>query len=182
MDELLSNLEEMLIYSRELTRAKNNGQVSLFESATSNNPNLFSLKKKKDYNISKEEKLFWEKELLGIYISEHPLEQYKAALEKKVTNIKDLDKNKRAGKKTKIIGIINSIKRFITKTGKPMLFVEIEDLTGKIEILVFPKILEKDPEVWEKGKIIILSGKLSNRDDELKILCNKAKELKNYEN
>jgi len=182
VDELLSNLEEMLIYSRELTRAKNNGQVSLFESTTSDNPNLFSLKKKKDYNISKEEKLFWEKELLGIYVSEHPLEQYKSTLEKKVTNIKDLDKNKRAGKKTKIIGIINSIKRFTTKIGKPMLFVEIEDLTGKIEILVFPKILEKDPEVWEKGKIIILSGKLSNRDDELKILCNKAKELKNYEN
>jgi len=139
---------------------------------------LFSLRKKKDYSISKEEKLFWEKELLGIYVSEHPLEQYKSALEKKVINIKDLNNDKKTGKRTRIVGIINSVKRFITKTGKPMLFVEVEDLTSKIEILVFPKILEKNPEIWEKGKILILSGKLSDRDDQLKILCNKAKELK----
>jgi len=83
-----------------------------------------------------------------------------------------------AGKRVRIAGIINTIKKFITKVGKPMLFVELEDLTGKIEALVFPSVLEQNPTVWQEGKIIILSGRLSDKDDQLKILCNEAKELK----
>jgi len=59
-----------------------------------------------------------------------------------------------------------------------MLFVELEDLTGKIEALVFPTILDQDPTVWQEGKIVILSGRLSDKDDQLKILCDKAEELK----
>jgi len=63
-----------------------------------------------------------------------------------------------------------------------MLFVEIEDLTGKIETLVFPSVLEQNPVIWHEGKIVILKGKLSNRDEQLKLLCNEAEELKSDTN
>ena len=59
-----------------------------------------------------------------------------------------------------------------------MLFVEIEDLTGKIEALVFPNVLEENPIVWQEGKIIIISGKISDKDDQFKIICDQAQELK----
>jgi len=177
-EQLLANLEEMLNYSREIRRAKANGQVNLFDSISSEDSlSLFSLKIKKSSEFGLGEKLVWEKELLGIYVSEHPLERHWSFLEKMVTAVKTLNSNQ-IGKKVKIAGIINNIKKFITKTGKPMLFVELEDLTGKIEALVFPTILDQDPTVWQEGKIVILSGRLSDKDDQLKILCDKAEELK----
>ena len=79
--------------------------------------------------------------------------------------------------KVKIAGVITKITKFITKSGKPMLFVKIEDLTGNIEILVFADILEKNPIVWQEGKIIMLNGRLTDKDDQLKILCDEAEEL-----
>lgn len=178
--QLLVNLEEMLNYSREIRKAKSNGQTNLFDSIPSESSELFILKTKKDSGFKEGEKVIWEKELLGIYVSEHPLDKHQSALEKIATSIKALTL-KQAGKTVKIAGIINTIKKFITKTGKPMLFVELEDLTGRIEALVFPTILDQDPTVWQEGKIIILSGRLSDKDDQLKILCNEAEELKDYE-
>lgn len=177
--ELLANLEEMLEYSREIQKSKSNGQKNLFDSISSQSFNLFTLKIKSNSAFQESEKLIWEKELLGIYVSEHPLSRHKSFLEKNATNINALHLSQ-AGKKVKVIGIINTIKKFITKTGKPMLFVELEDLTGKIETLVFPSVLEQNPVVWQEGKIVMLSGKLSDKDDQLKILCDEAEEIKEY--
>ncbi len=181
-EQLLANLESMLNYSREIHRAKSNGQTNLFDSIDSERTtDLFILKEVQEEGMNKMEKAVWEKELLGIYVSEHPLDKHRRFLEKNATYIKALT-IKQAGKSVKIVGIINTIKKFITKVGKPMLFVEIEDLSGKIETLVFPTILEQDPTVWQEGKVIMLNGKISNKDDQLKILCNKAEEIKDYEN
>ena len=112
-----------------------------------------------------------------MYISDHPLNSHKELLKDQVTLIKDLNKNQ-INQKVKIAGVINKISKFITKTGKTMLFVELEDLTGKIDSLVFVGVLERNPVIWQEGKIIILSGRLTDKDDQLKILCDEAEELK----
>ena len=177
-EQLLANLEGMLNYSREIYKAKSNGQTSLFGSISSQSFGFFTLKAKESLEFQEGEKLIWEKELLGIYVSEHPLDRHQSFLKKNAIDIKTLNISQ-AGKRVRIAGIINTIKKFITKVDKPMLFVELEDLTGKIEALVFPSILERDPTVWQEGKIIILSGRLSDKDDQLKILCNEAKEIEN---
>jgi len=179
-EQLLANLEEMLNYSKEVRQAKTNGQSSLFDAIITKEESseFFILKTKENLNFKKEEKLIWEKELLGIYVSEHPLEKCRPILSQipARVDIKNLtiDSNE---KKVKIIGIINVIKKFITKTGKPMLFVELEDLTGRIEGLVFPSVLEKNPAVWQEGKIVIVSGRTSNKDGQVKILCDEAEEI-----
>jgi len=90
----------------------------------------------------------------------------------------DLSKQKSSAK-VKIAGVITKITKFITKSGKPMLFVTMEDLTGRIEILVFAGLLERNPIIWQEGKIVIIAGKLTDRDEEqIKILCDEAEELK----
>jgi len=179
--QLLANLEEMLAYSREIQKSKSNGQTNLFDSIPSQSFDFFILKTKKTIETQDNEKVIWEKELLGIYVSEHPLDKHRSFLEKNAISIQTINSHQ-AGKRIKIAGIINKIKKFITKTGKPMLFVEVEDLTGKIETLVFPSVLEQNPVVWQEGKIVMLSGRLSDRDEQLKILCDEAEEVKNYEN
>jgi len=177
-NQLLANLEEILNYSREICRTRANKQASLFNSNSSESMNFFALKTKESLEFEGSQKMIWEKELLGIYISGHPLDKYQSFLEKNTTNINVLGSNQ-IGKKVKIAGIVNKIKKFITKNGKPMLFTEIEDLTGKIEILVFPTILEQNSLAWQEGKILSLSGKLSNKDGQLKVLCDRVEELKN---
>jgi len=176
-NQLLLNSENMLEYSREIRKSKSNGQASLFDACSLESSSLFNLKLKDLEESGDENKTMWEKELLGIYVSEHPLDRHRLFLEKNSTSIKALS-IKEAGKRVKIAGIINTVKKFITKTGKPMLFVGLEDLTGKIEILVFPGVLEQNPVIWQEGKIIILTGRLSDKDDQLKILCDEAEELK----
>ena len=114
---------------------------------------------------------------MGMYISDHPLAQHQDSLKGKIVKIKDLPKQ-RKGTRVKIAGVITKITKFITKSGKPMLFVGLEDLTGRIETLVFAGTLERNPIIWQEGKIILLTGKLSDKDEEqLKILCDEAEEL-----
>ncbi|MFZ5559506.1 MAG: DNA polymerase III subunit alpha, partial [Patescibacteria group bacterium] len=174
--DLLEQLESLLDFAREAQKTRQYGQTSLFgiESSINNHP-LFS----NNHNSRKLEsdEIQWEKELLGMYISDHPLKSHQDFLKGKIILIKDLAKQKKDSK-VKIAGVITKITKFITKSGKPMLFVGLEDLTGRIETLVFAGTLERNPIIWQEGKIIILSGRLTDRDEQLKILCDEAEELK----
>jgi DNA polymerase-3 subunit alpha len=174
--ELLEQLENLLDFAREAQKTRQYGQTSLFGSETqTNNHLLFS----NNHNARKLEsdEIQWEKELLGMYVSDHPLSSHKNLFKKEVTLIKDINENK-INKKLKIAGVITKITKFITKSGKPMLFVGVEDLTGKIEALVFAGTLERNPIIWQEGKIVIISGRISDKDEQFKILCDEAEELK----
>jgi DNA polymerase-3 subunit alpha len=175
--DLLDDLENLLAFSRESQKTRSQGQKSLFETETQENNNNFLFSNHNGNRKLESEEIQWEKELLGMYISDHPLNSHKFLLKDEVTLIKDLDKSK-INKKVKIAGVINKITKFITKSGSPMLFVALEDLTGKIEALVFASILDRNPIIWQEGKIILLNGRLSDKDEQFKILCDEAEELK----
>jgi len=123
----------------------------------------------------KKDKLAWEKELLGVYLSEHPLKEYGEIIAKISTHQLDEITKDSENHKVKISGIITSIKKINTRSGQPMLFVGIEDLTGKIELLVFPKVLERHPEVFQADQFVIVSGRVSTKDDQPNILVESAK-------
>jgi DNA polymerase-3 subunit alpha len=78
---------------------------------------------------------------------------------------------------TSIAGIISGIQKIVTKAGQPMLFIAVEDLTSKIEALVFPSVLQKNPDIFKDGAAVQIKGRLSDKDGELKILCEEVKEL-----
>ena len=170
-NKLLQNLEILLEWSRETQRNKANGQKGLFNSPMDNGLSLSPAPP-----ASKKEKLNWEKELLGLYISSHPLEDFKKVFEKSVLPLKEISQNV-AGKIVKIGGIISSIKQIITKTGKPMLFVKLEDRTNKIELVVFPSVMEQNPNAFQENKIVMVKGRVDNRDGVPKIICNEIEEV-----
>ena len=171
-NQLLSNLESLLERSRETQRIKDNGQKGLFEGMKFNNDfKLFSA-----VPASKKERLTWEKELLGLFVTSHPLEGFGKIFEKKTISI-----NKIPGipvsRRVKIGGIISGIKKVITRVGKPMLFIKLEDLTDKIEVVAFPGIIEKNPSVFQENKIILVSGRVDNRDGIPKIIAEEVEEV-----
>lgn len=173
-NQILQNTEKILNYSKNVSRQKSQGQKDLFGSSLAFNSPGLKLEKAKP--ADQKQRLSWERELLGLYVSEHPLFPYKDFFEKNVDSCASL-KTKKTGQMARAGGVINKIKKIITKTGEPMLFVEIEDLTGDVEILVFPKILKQNPSIFQEEKIILAEGKISDRDGETKILVNSAKEL-----
>jgi len=171
-NQLLFNLERLLESARETQRVKANGQRGLFDGTIQNTNFRFNPVEK----ASKSEKLVWEKELLGLFVSSHPLEDFKKVLEEKAQSILKI-KTILGNRPVKIGGFISSIKRIITKTGKPMLFMKLEGLDDKIEVVVFPGIIEKNPAAFQENKIVLVSGRVNNRDGVPKLICDDIEEI-----
>jgi len=174
---LLGNIEQLLYYSRESRKAQSSGQVSLFDGPEAE-VSLPPLRLAMADPVSRAEKLMWEKELLGLFISDHPLRDYQQQLnfEKGLTQIKDITSSRNGGQ-IKIGGMVTKIQKILTKTGKPMVFTWIEDLTGKIETVVFPNVLEANPEAFVENNVLVISGKLNDRDGIPKILCDTVRPI-----
>ena len=172
-NQLLFNLEKMLEWAREIAKNKNNGQIGLFQGVKFNN-NHFTLQATGP--ASKSDKLSWEKELLGLFVTSHPLEGFGNFLEKRALSISKITDDL-INKRVKIGGIVSGIKRVMTKTGRPMLFLNLEDLTNKIEVIVFPGIIEKNPGALQDNKVILVSGRIDNRDGAPKLIAENIEEI-----
>jgi DNA polymerase III subunit alpha len=176
-NKLLINAERILNFAKERQKAKNSGQVSLFGAIEEFKENdINKLQMSETAPISKTEKMAWEKELLGLYVSDHPLKDYTSYLRNNYKNISGLS-GEDVNQIIKIGGIITKIQKIITKSGKAMVFAILEDLTGKIEILVFPKLLEENQEIWTEGNVVWVKGKLSDKDGVFKLLSEEIRKI-----
>ncbi|MEA3463958.1 MAG: DNA polymerase III subunit alpha [Patescibacteria group bacterium] len=173
--QLLSNIDNLLNFNKEIAKARSNGQSSLFADAPSLNLDS-KVKLEQAPAANRQERLSWEKKLLGLYISEHPFSDYKKYLIDAAAPLAQA--NEHLGDyQVNMAGVITKIKKIITRANEPMLFVKIEDLSGNIELLVFPKLFKETAPIWQEGKIALCQGKLSDKDQEIKLLCNRVVEL-----
>ncbi|MEK7153993.1 MAG: DNA polymerase III subunit alpha [Patescibacteria group bacterium] len=174
---LLANIEQLLYYSRESQKARTTGQVSLFGGPNST-VTLPPLRLVETASATRAEKLMWEKELLGLFISDHPLRDYQQKLdfEKGLVKIKDLPVS-RSNIQVKIGGIVTKIQKVLTKTGKPMIFSWVEDTSAKIEVVAFPNILEANPEAFKENNVLVIRGKLNDRDGIPKLMCDEVRAI-----
>jgi DNA polymerase-3 subunit alpha len=174
---LSNNLDNILSFCQNIKKSQNSSQVSLF--GTNYHVPAF-LEQKSDENIpvaSSQEKLAWERELLGLYVSGHPLKQYLEKLQNyKVRPIKEIlaKKGDSNSNGEQVAGVISKVERIISKLGQPILFVKIEDLSGTLEIVVFSDTLAKNPTIWRENNVIIVNGRLSWRNNEPKFICQQA--------
>ena len=171
---LLENLDSLLQYSREHKSAEASGQANLFAGTEAASSSKLTLKDTKP--ASSQQKLNWEKELLGFYITGHPLKEFKGKI-KNITPLRELQ-GKSTSNKVRINAVIHTSKKIITKNGKPMMFLGLEDLTGKMEAIIFPNLMEKRVSILEENKVIIAVGKVNSRGGEAKFICDNIKELR----
>jgi DNA polymerase III subunit alpha len=168
-DLLVNNIDGILAAAQRIQKNINDGQVDLFgdgaKEAAAPQVNL-----EPGEPISLPQQLNWERELLGVYLSSHPLEDYKDILEARAVAIASLSRNL-DGRILKVGGSINQVREITTKNGSKMAFVKIADLSGETELIVFPKTYAQNPDTWQPDKVIIAKGKVDfSRNDELKIL------------
>ena len=191
---LLASFEQIIDTIQDTSRKTYAGQVSMFDLGTEkNDENLNELK----YNFtilkefSEKELLSMEKEMLGLYISGHPLESLRNEISAQSTintlKMREIMENidnpeitleYRDGQTVKYIGIISSVKKKYTKSNKLMAFITIEDLYGSAEIIAFENAYQSASNILVNENVVVVEGRLSIREDEdVKIVANTIKEF-----
>lgn len=174
-NKIIFNLEEALEFNREQLRANAN-QHSLF-GLIENSDNLPRLRLKEAPAIDPLIKLAWEKELLGLYVSGHPLDSHKEKFSKEQNTIK-YHRSLKEGFPAIVGGIIEEVKEIITKRGdRRMAFVKISDFNDSIECVVFSDVYEKYKEILTADRCVAIRGKISHRNGEPSIIIEALKEL-----
>jgi DNA polymerase-3 subunit alpha len=166
-NQIIASVENIISHSKTFQKNQNSQQGSLFSSAEIALPEIAMLECEP---ATKKQRLSWEKELMGLYISDHPAREYKDYFEQMGVPIKDINSS-HVGQNINVGGVISKIHKIYLKTQKTMLFVTIEDTEASMEILVFPKILDATGSIWEEDKVILVGGKISDKDGTFKILC-----------
>jgi DNA polymerase-3 subunit alpha len=173
--EMLSNMEYLLQFNKEHSEIAEN-QDSLFGGLPEDSAPA-KLNMEKTEPASQSDKLFWEKELLGLYISGHPLDKFKEKLENKYKKIKEIKENIGSGMTVVVSGIVEECKPILTKKGDQMAFVRIADMSDNIEAVFFPETFAKYKALIEQEKCIAIKGKISTRNGGISILAEAVKEL-----
>ncbi len=192
-NQLSEDLELIYDWAQSRARDRASGQGNLFDllgGAWSGDANankmsgnaILSPPKAKDVpDFLPQEKLRMEKELLGFYVSDHPLKSIRKSMRiLSPINMSQL-KNQREEAKVCVVVILNNVKKVITKKGDPMAILQIEDLTTTGEAVVFPKTYERINEVLRVDDKLIIWGKVDQKDDQAQLLVDDVEPVDNIE-
>ena len=166
-----ANLENVLSYAKILKEKKETHQTSLFAGTD------IALDSKVKINdapqATMDQKLLWEKTLMGIYVSSHPFVDYEQKMKGTLTPLNEVEEYPR-DEWVITGGIIEKVQKKITKKGSIMLIVTLADTTGTLEYLVFPKAYEQTKEQWVEGRIVAVIGKTPQEEGENKVFAEKT--------
>lgn len=170
--DLLAHIEILLSFHRDATQKM--PQDSLF--GTLRTPELV-LPKEEPREVSLGEMLIWEKELLGIYVSGHPLDAHQDMLDKAKMTISDVLIDPRAGQPVILPVLVEDVRTILTKKGDKMAFVRFSDKTGGIEAVLFPKLYKEHQAALSPGTCLLIKGNVSLRNGETSLSIEGAKIL-----
>ena len=181
--QLFANLDNLLAYNREHVAGKEANQDSLFAGFTAATDLLLAPADPAPVT----QLLLWEKELLGVYVSGHPLDAVadEVAKRPRISDITRAVRNKeelavlRFKGETVTTGLVESVRELFTKKGDRMAFIKLTDQTDSIELVAFPEVYHEHREILAPGTCLAIKGKLSIRNDEPSVLIDKVKVLAN---
>jgi DNA polymerase-3 subunit alpha len=163
-NRLMATLDHAVSRAERARRDRESGQISLLEMVGSPETEA------NDYGLlidvapmAGEEKLRLEKELLGLYLSDHPLRRISAELAKlsdtqavEVTSaLQDTE--------VRVAGLVREVRRVVTRKGQIMAYAQLEDLTGSVDIVLFPRVFEQTRLLFEPDKVVVVAGKVDAR-------------------
>ena len=164
---LLAALDRLVSVSTSHFRAAEAGQMSMFGGMTGMQDERISLP---DVKVDRKEMLNWERDLIGLYLSDHPLSIYTDLLTKAVSHNALTINDARHEEQVRVAGMVAAARPYKTKSDKMMGFVTLEDMTGNIELVIFPRTWEKYRELCIEGKVIVADGKADMSGQPVKIL------------
>ena len=184
--QFLAVLDEAIKRGQEFQKDKRNGQTSIFDlfgdsqKGEIKNVHHYTLPNIEEF--SKNELLAMEKEMLGLYISQHPLKNFKEKIEE-IVNTNSLEALNLPDRSNVILaGVINRIRKKSTKNGNLMAFINLEDLEGSVEAIIFPKVFDKNKDIILKDAIVVIEGSRDSAEGKVKLIAKNISLLKRYKN
>ncbi len=168
--QLLMGLDDALSAGQAAQRDRLTGQVSLFDSGVDAAP----LERPLPEGITEaapRERLRWEKELLGLYLSDHPLGELAGTIGEYVNAYSGEMGEELDQQRVVIGGVVTEVRRVITKARATMGVATLEDLQGTIEVIVFPKVFELTESTWAEDAILLVSGRVDHKGEETVLLA-----------
>jgi len=166
--QMLQTLDETMENAQRAQRVRAQGQTGLFDMGAEAMPQPAA---PAGDEFSREELLTMEKEMLGLYISDHPLHRWQPILAQRVTaqlgHLVDLPDRK----EVVVGGLVGGVKRTITRSGSAMAFLTLEDLTGSVEVVVFPRVYEQQGYALKRDAVVLLRGRVDIEEQTAKLLC-----------
>ena len=172
---MLANIELLLEYNKE-SEKRDQSQDSLF-GMMADSSSVPALRLIEVPKAELKEKLGWEKELLGLYISGHPLEKYREVIEKKDIDIKKALENKKEGDSVILGVIVNEVRTIQTKNNETMAFVTIVDFSGEADAVVFPRAYKEFRELIAPDKCLAVKATVNERNGEKGFVIERMKAL-----
>jgi len=161
--DVLFNLENILAFASKLQKEALSGQTDLFGALQADSLQPTMDLKSAPAKYTDKEKLMWERELLGLYISAHPLDNYDAFFEEQMIPLHSVTPAI-DGQAVTIGGLVTTLRTIVTKSGSKMAFVGLEDKTGETEVIVFPSLYEQVGQRIAQDMVVKVSGKVNARD------------------
>jgi DNA polymerase-3 subunit alpha len=172
---LLGGINQIISLSLHEKQLKESGQSTMFDlwgaSVTTPLPSL----NLDNVDVSIKEKLNWEKELLGVYFSEHPLSSLSSSLANLATAFCGQINQDMIGQSVIVAGILTEVRNLSTRDGRPFVIATLEDLDGSIEVTVWTETYMRSREIWNEGEVLLIEGKVRQREDKVNINCTSAK-------
>lgn len=172
---LLEGLDNIIAISSANLKARSSGQLSIFEDSGAFSISIYLPDVPETDHKTQ---LGWERELIGMYISAHPLAAYQGELSKKVSHFSGQLTEVEDGEKITVAGMVTQFRPYQTKNNKMMAFVTIEDFQGTIELVLFPRTWSQYSKFILPDQIILVEGKLGRRNNEPSIAADKIVPLK----
>ncbi len=169
---LLANLDRLISIAQRAQKVRESGQTTLFDvfGEGVSGPSLEAA----EAEVPLASQLAWEKELLGVYVSEHPFSRAAAALSHRVTAMCSEVSEEMAGREVVIAGVVGSTRQILTRAGRLFLAAEIEDLSGSVEVTVWPDVYDQTRDLWAEGNIVVMNVRVRTRNDRLQLSVQKA--------
>jgi DNA polymerase-3 subunit alpha len=175
---VMNALDQITATAQREARTRDSGQSSMFDGteAVSDTAGMSGITLTAP-DVSDQEKAAWERELLGMTLSHNPLIALAALQIEGVSNSLEQLGEETSGQTVNVLGYISSFTERTTKEGKRFFIVNLEVLGGILEVMVWPDTLQRTAEVWQDGRLVMISGRMRVRGDQLSLACDTAGEF-----
>jgi DNA polymerase-3 subunit alpha len=168
---LINNIERILSLAQSEQKLKSSGQSTMFDLFGQSTPVPMPHLEISGEDVSVKEKLAWEKEMIGVYLSEHPFARYARNIDTTSITLIGQINEELSGQEVSLVGMVSAVRELSTKDHRAFCSAILEDLESNIEIMVWPKTYENTREIWQEGNFLRVQGKVKMKDEKLQVTC-----------